>query len=151
MAHSEILEDNKFLLPDGTDTFVSTIFQVWSKVSHFKIPSVRPKTCKDYIKVYSLSDGGTPASTRNKKMINKCDVYLPSTCFKGMQAYSEFESLPHRRGYGVVIHKNKSRIKKILETHDWEHTAFNSTNGALNLRMSLIESVVTREGFCDAI
>lgn len=151
LAHSEILEDNHFLLPDGTDTVVSTIFQVWSKVSHPKIPLVRQKTCKDYIKVYSLSDGGTPASTRNKKMINQCDVYLPSTCFKGMKAYSEFELLPHRRGYGIVIYKNKSTIKEVLESHDWEQTAFNSTNGALNLRMSLIESVVIRKGFFDAI
>lgn len=151
LAYSEKLGDSQFLLPDGSGTVVSTIFQVWSRVSHNKIPPVRQKTCRDYIKVYSLSDGGTPASTRNKRMIGNCDVYLPSTCFKGMRAYSKFEMLPHRRGYGVVIHRNKSEIKEVLETHDWEETAFSSTNGALNLRMSLIESVVTKEGYCDAI
>lgn len=151
LAYSEKLDDNQFLLPNGTDTVVSTIFQVWSKVSHRKIVPVRPKTCKDYIRVYSLSDGGTPASTRNKRMIGNCDVYLPSTCFKGMKAYTEFAELPHRRGYGVVIYRSKSKIRKILETHDWELTAFSSTNGALNLRTSLIEAVVINKGYCDAI
>ena len=26
-------------------------------------------------------------------MLDACDVYLPSTCFKGMKAYNNFESL----------------------------------------------------------
>ena len=28
------------------------------------------------IKVYSLSDGGTPSTTRNKDMLYSCDIYL---------------------------------------------------------------------------
>ena len=55
-----------------------------------------------------------PSSTRNKNMLDKCDVYLPSTTYKDMKAFDSFEELPHRRGYGVVILKNKREIKKAL-------------------------------------
>ena len=150
LAYSQELPDNKFLLPDRSETFVRTIFQVWSKVSHDKIKCSVKKTCRKYIRVYSLSDGGTPASTRNKNMLDKCDVYLPSTCFSGMKAYSHFEELPHRRGYGVFIHQCKTEIMRLLTKHDWEQSAFSSTNGALNLRTSLIEDVVLNSGYTDA-
>ena len=82
-------------------------------------------------------------------MIGNCDVYLPSTCFKGMQAYSTFNELPNRRGYGVFIHKNKCEIKKLLMQNNWQETAFKSTNGAINLRTSFIENVIIKGGFYD--
>jgi hypothetical protein len=149
LAHTENLPPNSFTYPDGREVDVSAIFQVWTKINIDKINRQEQKTAKDFIRVYSLSDGGTPSSTRNKNMLYKCDVYLPSTCFKGMQVYKDFEDLPHRRGYGVVIHKQKTEIKKLLLNADWSKAAFRSTNGALNLRTSLIERVLTQGGYHD--
>lgn len=87
--------------------------------------------------VYSVSDGGTPSSTRNKDKIGHCDFYLPSTVFgaEKMRAYFTFEDLPQRRGYGIVI------LDKSLtgaSTLPWDKIAFQSTNGAYNLRTSYI-------------
>ena len=149
LAHSEKLPADSFHLPDGTGTEISTIFQVWSKVAHDRIKIQPRKTCRSFIKIYSLSNGGTPASTRNKHMIGKCDVYLPSTCFSGMQAYSNFEELPNKRGYGIVVHKEKRKIIRLIKEQDWNRTSFPSTNGALNLRSSLIEDIVVGGGFQD--
>lgn len=149
LAHSSPLPRNSFQFPDGRDVDVSTIFQVWTRVNENRIKIKRRPTCASYLRVYSLSDGGTPSSTRNKAMIDKCDVYLPSTCFSGMGAYRRFDDLPNKRGYGVVIHKNKVAIKKLLVKNDWKKTAFPSTNGALNLRSSLICDVVVEGGFKD--
>ncbi|BBM89961.1 hypothetical protein COTS27_01679 [Spirochaetota bacterium] len=150
LAHTSKLQSNSFNYPDGKNVDVSAIFQVWTKINTHKIASKRIQTCRDYIKVYSLSDGGTPSSTRNKAMLDKCDVYLPSTCFDEMRPYDNFEKLPHRRGYGVVILKNYARIKKIFTHNDWGKTAFHSTNGALNLRTSLINEVIINHGFHDS-
>ena len=92
------------------------------------------------MKVYSLSDGGTPSTTRNKKMHNNCDIYLPSTCFgkENMKYYNSFESLPSRKGYGIVFLENKEenieKFKKII----WRDVAFLSTNSAYNIRSSQI-------------
>lgn len=149
LAHTENLPLDAFQYPDGRDVTVSSIFQVWTKIGTDKIPQKQSKTCKQFMRVYSLSDGGTPASTRNKAMLHECDIYLPSTCFKGMRLYKQFEDLPHRRGYGIKILKQKRMIKSLFKACDIEKVAFRSTNGALNLRTSLIESVAIAGGFYD--
>lgn len=129
-----------FYEPNGNTIKINTIFQVWSK--HFKNDKYNTIDIKDpSIKIYSLSDGGTSASTRNKKMIHKCDVYLPSTCFgkTNMKCYMSFDELPNKRGYGIVVlDENKNdTLKKLLEMN-WEEKAFLSTNSAYNLRSSQI-------------
>lgn len=150
LAFSRKLPLDSFHYPDGRDVNIATVFQVWTKVNTMHIRRPAQKTCRSFVRVYSLSDGGTPSSTRNKKMIGNCDIYLPSTCFSGMRAYGSFAALPNKRGYGVVIHKNKREIKKLLANCDWQRRAFLSTNSALNLRRSIIEQVITDAGYADA-
>ena len=149
LAHSERLEPNSFETPSGRPMNISTIFQVWTAVAHDRLPARQERTCREYATIYSLSDGGTPASTRNRHMIGRCDVYLPSTCFDGMKAYGSFEELPNARGYGVEILRRRREVARLLRSHDWAATAFPSTNGALNLRRSLIEKVILEGGFHD--
>ncbi|NWN45753.1 SAM-dependent methyltransferase [Candidatus Phytoplasma pruni] len=153
LIHSEKLPPDSFQYPDGKTVKVSTVFQIWSKITptnktHHAPAS--PKTAHQFIKIYSLSAGKTPGTTRNKKMIDKCDIYLPNTCFRGMKTYDSFQELPNKRGYGIKILQNKTTIKKILQTANWEKIAFISTNGALNLRMSLINEVIIQAGYHDS-
>ncbi len=118
LAHTERMPPDAFEYPDGRAVEVASIFQVWSRVGAERIARRhrrRHRTCAGFVKVYSLSDGGTPASTRNKKMLRACDACLPSTCFSGMTLYPGFESLPHRRGYGVVIRKRKREIMRLMQ------------------------------------
>lgn len=157
LVHSEKLPLNSFIYPNGKEVEVATLFQIWA--NHRLLDSISfniesKKTCKEYIKVYSLSDGGTPSSTRNKKMLYICDAYLPSTCFHSqnkpsMKLYKDFESLPHRRGYGIVILKDKARVIKALQNIDWVKASFLGTNSSLNLRTSLIEDALIQKGFYD--
>ena len=149
LAYSKKIPPNSFEYPDKTSISINTVFQVWTKVSVDRIKKKEQNSCNSFVKIFSLSDGGTPASTRNKRMIGKCDVYIPSTCFSKMKAFTSYENLPHRRGYGVLILNNKKRIKNLLLKHNWEKTAFLSTNSALNLRKSLIESILIKNGFID--
>jgi hypothetical protein len=92
------------------------------------------------MKVYSLSDGGTIASTRNKDMIGKCDIYLPSTCFgkENMKLYTSFDQLPGKKGYGVVFFKDKNNMISKAKKIDWSSVSFLSTNSAYNLRTSIV-------------
>lgn len=149
LAYNEYLSPDSFMYPDGIDIKINTVFQVWTKVNADKIKRKAFKTCDSFVDIYSLSDGGLPANTRNKDMIGKCDVYLPSTTFNGMKTYNSFSELPNERGYGIVIKRNKRKIKKLLTEHDWGKTAFFSTNSAINLRTSLIKNVIIRAGYFD--
>ncbi len=138
LLHSEKIESN-FYEPNKNVLKINTIFQIWSK-NHKNEDLEIKDYANDTMKIYSLSDGGTVASTRNKDMIGACDVYIPSTCFgkENMKCYDDFEKLPGRKGYGVVFNSNKTEmIKKMLETN-WSEIAFLSTNSAYNLRSSQI-------------
>lgn len=149
LIHSQPISP-KFHFPNGKVVNVNVIFQIWAK--HHSIKT-EVKTCNEYIKLYSVSDGGTVSSTRNKNMIGKCDVYLPQTCFgaDNMHPYTVFHELPKESGYGVVIHKQKDDILHLINTTDWSQVAFKSTNGAYNLRFDLINKVLTDAGFIDSI
>lgn len=149
LAHSEKLPLNSFQYPNGERVNVATIFQIWTKINVDKIQKTTKKTCKNFIRVYSLSDGGTPSSTRNKNMIDKCDVYLPSTCFSGMKLYNSFDNLPNKRGYGIVFLQKKQELREIFNIIDWGKVAFLSTNSAINLRTDLIENELIKRGYYD--
>lgn len=141
LIYSEKIESN-FYEPNNNILKINTIFQIWSK--NQKNEEFELKDFKnENIKIYSLSDGGTISSTRNKDMIGKCDVYIPSTCFgkENMRCYDDFEKLPGRKGYGLVFNNNKQKmLNKILNTN-LNEIAFLSTNSALNLRSSQIYSI----------
>ena len=138
LVHSEKL-DSYFLDPNDNTINVNCIFQIWSK--HHKCEKYEIKEIlSDVLRVYSMSNGGTPSSTRNKKMIGMCDIYLPSTCFgkENMRCYKNFHDLPGRKGYGIVFTHDKEKYIKKFQSLNWGDIAFLSTNSAYNLRTSQI-------------
>ena len=138
LIYSQKIE-SKFYEPNKKEIDIQTIFQVWSKY-HTNPKYQLNDVNNDNLTVYSLSDGGTPSSTRNKKMLDKCDIYIPSTCFgkENMKCYDKFIDLPGKKGYGIVFNKNKIELLKKAKEIKWNDIAFLSTNSALNLRSSQI-------------
>lgn len=133
--------DSNFEYPNGKKTKVNVIFQIWSRI----LPSTEiKKDSKNIIKLYSLSDGNLPSQIRNKKHIDNCDFYLPSTCFgkDKMKLYHSYYDLPQKRGYGIKIVSTNIDVKDIIEKIDWSKVAFKSTNGAYNMRFDLIEDAI---------
>ena len=140
LVHSENIS-SIFYTPEKENVKVNGVFQIWSKHSKNSEYSIsKPVTNK--MRVYSLSNGGTVASTRNKDMIDRCDIYIPSTCFgrDAMRIYETFEELPNGKGYGIVFHENKQTMIEKARSIEWSNVAFLSTNSALNLRTSLIHA-----------
>jgi hypothetical protein len=133
-----------FYTPERADVTVNGVFQIWSK--HTNDPTYTlDKSVSNLVKVYSLSDGGTPSSTRNKEMLDKCDIYLPSTCFgkENMRLYTSFKELP-KKGYGVVFLKDKDKLLEKAKKVDWSAVAFLSTNSMFNLRTSIITATMSQ-------
>lgn len=130
-----------FYTPDNQNVKINGVFQIWAKYETNEKYDI--KTLKsDKIKIYSLSDGGTSASTRNVEMIDKCDIYLPSTCFgaENMRTYDRFDNLPGKKGYGVVFLGDKKMMINKSKNMDWVAVSFLSTNSSYNLRTSIIIS-----------
>jgi len=144
LIYSEKIDNSSFLEPNGKEIKVNCIFQIWSKNLKNDKYNLNLAQVNKNIKIYSLSDGGTPSSTRNKKMLNKCDIYIPSTCYgkENMKYYESFETLPNRRGYGILFNNNKEEYIKIFKNIEWDKIAYLSTNSAYNLRTSqIIEAI----------
>lgn len=140
LIHSVKIETH-FYEPDANELKINTIFQIWSKHHTNDEYNIKDYT-NTKMKIYSMSDGGSVSTTRNKNMIGKCDAYIPSTCFgkENMKCYFKFEDLPGKKGYGIVFNEDKeAMLKKMLDTK-WNETAFLSTNSAYNLRSSQIYS-----------
>lgn len=137
---SEDIASYSYSYPSGETVNINTIFQIWSKLD-LGINLNETFTPIGY-DIYSLSDGGTPSSTRNKDKLYICDYYLPSTVFgkEKMKLYDDFESLPQRRGYGIIVSDNS--VRQIIENIKWDEAAFYSTNNAINLRTSLIAKAI---------
>ncbi len=140
LLYSEKMESHFYEPPENKEVKINTIFQIWSKHHHEESLSVKVAS-STHVKVYSLSDGGSPSTTRNKKMIGKCDLYIPSTCFgkEKMKIYETFEELPGKKGYGILFLSEEK--KKMAYEMDWGSVAFMSTNSAYNLRTSQIYNV----------
>lgn len=143
LIHSEKIQST-FIYPSGKKTNVNVIFQIWSKL-HQSVEVKRD--LKRLVKLYSLSDGNLPSQKRNKKHIDNCDFYLPSTCFgeNKMKLYKSYYDLPQRRGYGIKIISNHETMHSAIESIDWNAASFKSTNGAYNLRFDLIETAITEK------
>lgn len=138
LIYSEKL-NTYFESPEGKPIKVECIFQIWSKYHKNELYNI-VTTDSSIMKIYSLSDGGTPSTTRNKKMFYKCDIYIPSTCFgkDNMKFYDNFDTLPKKRGYGVVFINDKIKNLEKFKIIDWSTVAFLSTNSAYNIRSSQI-------------
>ena len=78
-------------------------------------------------------------------MIGNCDFYLPSTSFHKIKLTNNFNELPNKRGYGVVLKTNIKYIKEIITKINWHDVAFKSTNNANNLRAQLIINAINDE------
>jgi hypothetical protein len=141
LIHSMKIESH-FYEPNNNTLKINTIFQIWSKNHTNEKYDIKEYT-NDNMKIYSMSDGGTVSTTRNKNMIGKCDVYIPSTCFgkENMKCYFKFEDLPGKKGYGIVFEKDKENMVKKMGSIKWNEIAFLSTNSAYNLRSSQIYSL----------
>ena len=140
LVHSERV-DTRFHYPNGKETDVHVVFQVWSR--HHSAPEAR-SNLSGLVRVLSVSDGGTPSTTRNKRYHDVCDYFIQSTCFgkDKMKLVSSLDDLPQRRGYGILVDTQDTRVRDTIEAIDWGEVAYTSTNGAVNLRTDIIENAI---------
>lgn len=145
LVYEEKLDDINFYYPNNSNVKINSVFQIWTKLESDTAKQINIKNKNsEWVKIYSLSNGKDKSSKRNVHMIGKCDFYLPSTTFNKIKVYKEYDKLPHNRGYGILILKNKNIIEKIINKIDWDKVSFKSTNSANNLRSQLIIDEIER-------
>ncbi|QDF64934.1 restriction endonuclease subunit M [Mycoplasma nasistruthionis] len=142
----EFAVENNFHYPNKKKISVNAIFQIWTRLNSKKVKIISTKNKKsDYIKVVALSDGEKPSNKRNVKLLDSCDLYLPSTTFNKIESKNSFIELPNKRGYGVIILKERKKVEEALKRILWSEVSFKSTNGANNLRTQIILDALEKE------
>lgn len=148
LVYNVKIDNSSYFLPNNTNIDIHSNFQIWTRLTpktNIKPLNIIKKDChQGYIKVYAMSNGPTSGSKRNVKMIGNVDFYLPSTSFNDVELFRDFYQLPHYRGYGIKVLKNKDEVYKVIESIDWAKESFKSTNGANNLRTSIIIDAIER-------
>lgn len=119
---------------------IATVMTIWIKNGKYShIPEINQEIKNyDNIKIYSLSDGGTSATKRNVGLIGKCDLYVSQSVYDNIKTYENFNDLPYKRGYGIIIKENKDELIPKIKQINWDKYAFKSTNLTNNIRKELI-------------
>ena len=134
---------NVFLEPCGTIKHYNVVFQIWSR-NHKKVEYsnfFEPPRKNENFEIYSLSIGKN--GNRNVKYLDKCHLYLPSSCYeKDMKLYKKFDELPGKRGYGIIFN-DKNHIKHMENFTNWQNVCLKSTV-AYNLNIAIISREISR-------
>ncbi len=152
LLHTETLNDNPFIFPNGEEINVKTVFQVWAKSTPSSYKPVNEKSCRTYVDIYNICIPYKPSRFPSRmNMIGKCDIYLPRTFWarETAVATTDFYDIPYNDGYGIVIKRKKKSVFKFIKNHDWASVVHTSTNNSRSLRKDIIYDELIKVGFMD--
>ena len=80
--------------------------------------------------------------------IGKYDCYISSTFYKDdIGIVNTFEDVKYGSGYGLIIKKDKRKIKQALKNANWSLHSSKATNHCNHIRMYSIRKCLGESGF----
>ena len=152
LLHTENLQDDSFLRPDGAPISVKTIFQVWARQAPQGYVKPALPSCGRYVDIRNVYVSYKPSRpSSNAGLVGKCDIYIPRSFWptKPIKASANFSDIPYRDGYGLIVKRRKRELLRCVKAIDWRSVAHVSTNGSMSLRKDIIVSELVRGGFSD--
>lgn len=127
------LSGKSFYTPDTREAVsVNTVFQIWIKGGRKKV--FTDYDVSEYVDIYTCCS--SPARYCGLGRGRKYDCFIASTFYKDdIKIVNSFEEVKYGFGYGLIIKKNKSMIRKILDNADWTKYCSDATNHCRHIRM----------------
>ena len=117
VIHSECLSGDVFMLPDGEKIRVNTLWQIWKRGENPPMPDL--SKANEYIELFTIDY--RKERLCGMKKINQCNTFLQRTYFNNPPTIvSDFSKVKYVCGYGIIIKKEKRRIKNILRKVNWD-------------------------------
>ncbi len=141
-----------FILPNGQEIGVKTIFQVWARVPPHNYSRPTKKSCNEYVDIYNVYVSYKPSRPSSRvHLTEKCDIYIQRSFWgsKPVIVSPHFKDIPYKDAYGIIVKKNKSKIMKFIKNFDWREVAHVSTNGSMSLRKDIIIEQLIKAGYED--
>jgi predicted RNA methylase len=117
LVHSEKLPSDLFVLPNGDKVQINALWQIWKKGDAPPLP--------DLSKSDSFIDLFTVDLRKERlcgmKKIDDCNIFLQRTYFGAPpKLVDDFSKVKYGCGYGIIIKKEKRKVKKILSNINWD-------------------------------
>ncbi len=144
LLHNEKLNSNSFYLPNTNKNIgVNTVFQIWKKGKKKNV--FTDYDVSDFVDIFTVCS--SPARLCGLHRIGKYDCYIASSFYKDkIKIVKTFEEVNYGSGYGIIIKKEKGKIKKILENTDWVKYCSDATNHCKHIRMFHIRKCLFNNG-----
>lgn len=143
LVHSEKLPNDLFVLPSGEKIQVNTLWQIWKKGDALPLPDL--STCDKFIDLFTVDLRKERLCGMNK--INNCDIFLQRTYFNNPpKIVKNFSNVKYGCGYGIIVKKDKRKIKKILKSIDWNNYSNLATHNCRHISMYHIKNALLDNG-----
>lgn len=139
LIHTELLMGDIFVKPNGETIQVNTLWQVWKKGNAPALPDL--SQADKYIDLFTV-DMRKERLCGIEKM-GSCDTFLQRTYFNTPPTLvNSFSKVKYVCGYGIIIKKDKYRIRKILMGVDWNKYSNLATHNCRHISMYHIKQAL---------
>lgn len=146
LLHSEEMPPESFYSKTG-ECDINTVFQVWGSRNLEAAPPL--PTCDQFVQILTVSTN--PNRRCGTHRMAEYDYFLQGTFYenKPPTVVREFTKVKYGSGYGIIIKKHRSGIKRALRKVNWLAHSSKSTNHCRHIRMQHIRDALIAAGYRD--
>lgn len=145
LIYSEHLPSDSFYEPDGKLCKVNALWQVWKKGENKRLDT---SICSDYIELFTVDQRKERLCGQEK--MKYADYFLQRTYYSIQPGLvKDFSKVKYVCGYGMIFKKNKKKIKKILDSTNWDLYSNLATHNCRHISMYHIEKALLEGGLLD--
>jgi len=139
LIHSEHLTGDIFVRPNGEKIQVNTLWQVWEKGDAPALPDL--SLADEYIDLFTVDF--RKERLCGMKKIDECNTFIQRSYFNEPPTIvSDFSKVKYVCGYGIIIKKDKAKIRKILKEVDWSKYNNLATHNVKHISMYHIKKAL---------
>lgn len=132
LVHSEHLSGDVFVLPSGEMIQINTLWQIWKKGDAPALPDL--SAADEFIDLFTVDF--RKERLCGMKRIDDCNIFLQRSYFNDPPTLvNNFSKVKYVCGYGIIIKKDKRKIKKILQGTDWNKYSNLATHNCRHISM----------------
>ena len=132
LVHSERLPEDLFVRPDGEQVQINTLWQIWKKGDAPALPDL--SAADEFIDLFTVDL--RKERLCGMKRIDDCNIFLQRTYFnKPPSLVDSFSKVKYVCGYGIIIKKNRRKVKEILKNADWNKYSNLATHNCRHISM----------------
>lgn len=139
LVHSEHLKGDIFVKPNGEKIQVNTLWQIWKKGDPPALPDL--SLADEYIDLFTVDY--RKERLCGMKRISECNTFLQRSYFSDPPTIvSDFSEVKYVCGYGIIIKKDETKIRKILKDINWSNYNNLATHSVKHISMYHIKKAL---------